>query len=298
VGWEYQEGQEMTPGRYAWSLLGAGRRHETWLAWDEELWTPVVVKIVDPAHVAFAPAREAIAREAVHLRRLRHPGFPRLIDQAEDDSYLVSEFVEGDPLSTVLEEAPLSPIDAVLLVLQIASTLRALHGLGLVHMDVTPGNLILRQGRPVVIDLGLTVPVGWCRADGVVRGTRGYLAPERYAFAAADPAADVYGLGAVLYEMLTGDPAYETRTTEASLADRQPPTCARGPRDLDPDSPASLDLLVRRCLDPDPRRRPAGMSGLLTELADLLPDDEEPTWPQWATPLLHDSGSVLAERAR
>jgi serine/threonine protein kinase len=281
-------GAEITPGRYAWSLLGAGRRHETWLAWDERLWAPVVVKRVDAAHTEFLPAYEAIAREAGFLRRLNHPRIPRLLDHQESDGFLVCEYVEGETLAAVLGDGAMSPIDAVLLAMQIASVLRMMHQQGLVHFDVTPGNLLLAEGRPVVIDLGLTRHVGWRSPDHLVRGTRGYVAPERYDLARADPAMDVFGLGAVMFELLTGDSAYDTATTEADLSQRRPARESRGPADVDPRIPLPLDRLVRRCLDPDPWRRPSA-TALLIELAALLPPDEAPSWPAWAGRLLYGS---------
>jgi hypothetical protein len=168
--WSWSPGHELAPGLLAWALLGDGRRCETWLAWDVGRWCPVAVKLPRPAPASPSPrpaaatrAVAALAREAQVAGPTAHPAIRRLLESCLDQPlpHLVFEYVEGPTLDDALaDEGPFHPIDVLLVGMQLAAALGHLHDRGLAHLDVKPGNVVMRDGRPVLIDLGLARPVG------------------------------------------------------------------------------------------------------------------------------------------
>jgi serine/threonine protein kinase len=168
--WSWSPGHELAPGLLAWALLGDGQRCETWLAWDVGRWCPVAVKLPRPAPASPSPrpaaatrAVAALAREAQVAGPTAHPAIRRLLESRLDQPlpHLVFEYVEGPTLDDALaDEGPFHPIDVLLVGMQLAAALGHLHDRGLAHLDVKPGNVVMRDGRPVLIDLGLARPVG------------------------------------------------------------------------------------------------------------------------------------------
>ena len=156
LSWNWSPGHELAPGLLAWALLGDGRRCETWPAWDLGRWCPVAVKLPRPGSSARAVA--ALAQEAQVAGPVAHPGIRRLLESRLDQPlpHLVFEYVEGPTLDDALaDDGPFHPVDVLLTGMQLAAALGHLHGRGLAHLDVKPGNVVLREGRPVLIDLGL-----------------------------------------------------------------------------------------------------------------------------------------------
>jgi serine/threonine protein kinase len=203
-------------------------------------------------------ARAALTREARHLQRLRHPAFPRLFTASVETPtpHLVLELIEGRPLSTVIERSPLSVGDTVRLGLQLASALRYLHGTGLAHLDVKPDNIMMRDGRALLIDFGAAQDIGDTAPAGP-RGTDGYMSPEQRAGAPIRESMDIWSLGAVLYEALTGRRAAD-RAERRSLRLRR--------------APAALRDLIGRMLGDDGDRQPPSMAHVLHELSALEGD--------------------------
>jgi serine/threonine protein kinase len=289
--WNWPPGHELAPGLLAWALLGDGRRCETWLAWDLGRWCPVAVKLPRPGQPARAVA--ALAQEAQVAGSTAHPGIRRLLEARLDQPlpHLVFEYVEGPTLDDALAtDGPFHPTDVLLAGMQLAAALGHLHGRGLVHLDVKPGNVVLRDGRPVLIDLGLARPLGEPPAGGHRRGSPPWMAPEQVRRRPASPAMDLFALGAVLYELATGSPAFE-------VADQGPPERRwpqltgppPAPSSRNPEVPAALDAAVTALLAPDPARRPASAAEALALLEAALPADaakEDRLWPSWATPRL------------
>ena len=210
--WKLAEGDEIAPGRHALRLLGGGRRHEAYLAWDEALHAPVVAKLLRPAAVDDAAARAALAAEGELLRALAHPLLVRAFDTrlAGPRPHLVLEYVEGPRLSTLIRRYGLSLEQLLPLGLDVARVLRFLAAAGVVHLDVKPGNVVM-DGRPRLIDLSVArrlVDLGRLTAPV---GTDAYMAPEQCdvaRFGRLGPATDVWGLGATLYEGLAGNPPF------------------------------------------------------------------------------------------
>src|ERR1019366_6325098 len=155
-----------------------------------------------------------VYREAVALARIRHPGLPRVLEvgEAEGLPYLLMELVEGETLAQRLRRGPLTLDLALDVGCQLADTLRAAHEVGLVHRDVKPRNIILENaGRVRLVDLGFATPAGTSAARDEA-GTRRYSAPEQFQAAGrVDGRADLYALGRVLSECLTGTLGPETQ---------------------------------------------------------------------------------------
>src|SRR5512143_1238642 len=185
-----------------------------WRARDELTGEIVALKRIHPHLVADPAARARLEREANALRLVDHPAVvrPRDVIDDPDDPALVMDFAEGRPLSERIAEGPLTPDEALAIAGTIADALAVAHDHGIVHRDIKPANILVEDdGTLHLIDfgiasLGTATPEGLTDASSMV-GTLRYAAPERLAGQPASPRSDVWALGAVLYEMLTGRPA-------------------------------------------------------------------------------------------
>ncbi|MEU4567734.1 protein kinase [Micromonospora sp. NPDC023956] len=247
--------------------IGLGGMSEVWRADDEVLHRPVAVKALAGQPAADPELRATIGREARAAARLTHPHVTHVYDYGEATlaggavvPYLVMELVTGENLADRLARGPLAWPDAVRLGGQVAAALAAAHRIGVVHQDVKPGNVMLTDTGAKVLDFGiaaLTAPhhpsAGRCGGEPLM-GTPAYLAPERLVAGPADPASDVYALGALLYRALTGRAPLPVRTWEDAWAvhGRRTPVPPLGV----PELPADVEHLVLACLAADPTRRP------------------------------------------
>jgi len=186
--------------------LGGGRRFETWLCWSTQLWSPVAVKMARP-HTATDPkTARRLTDEAERVASLAHPSFQRVFSMHPDHvlPHIVFEYVEGPSLRLLLEaDGPFDSADVAVIGEQLAWALAFLHANGLVHLDLKPENILLRDGRPVIVDLGLARPIG-ARPQHRLRGTTGYHAPEQLDGSPASASMDIYTFGLVLHELLSG----------------------------------------------------------------------------------------------
>ena len=236
---------------------------QVWRAEDDVLGRPVAVKVL-AAELAADPALSgATWTEARAAARLAHPHVTRVYDYGQavlpDGTtlpYLVMELVDGESLADRLAVGPLPWPEAAAVCAQVASALAAAHRIGVVHRDVKPGNVMLTQGGAKVLDFGIASLAGdQLGADGGhIVGTPGYAAPERLGPGPAVPASDVYALGVLLYESLTGHlPRPVATWREAALAHQgaAPPE----PPDV-PGLPRAVRRLCLACLSPDPALRP------------------------------------------
>jgi eukaryotic-like serine/threonine-protein kinase len=194
--------------------LAAGGMGEVWVARDLLLDRPVAVKVLGGALAGDGRAAERLRREARAVARLDHPNIARVLDLGEHDGrpYLVMELLEGESLAGRIDRAgPMAPGEAARVVAAVADALQAAHRAGVVHRDVKPGNVFLTaEGEVKVLDFGIASAAG--EADlttGDLLGTAAYLAPERALGRPATPAADIYSLGVVLYELLAGRRPFE-----------------------------------------------------------------------------------------
>ncbi|HEU4451249.1 MAG TPA: serine/threonine-protein kinase [Gaiellaceae bacterium] len=270
-------------GRYVLEReLGHGGMSTVHLARDTELGRPVALKLL-AGHLAGDDAfRERFLREARLAARLSHPNVVQVFDTGEEDGrpFIVMECVSGVTLAQELEgRGRLAPAEAVDLALQACGGLAHAHDAGLVHRDVKPGNLLLREdGVLKIADFGIARAVESTQLTqaGSVLGTAAYLAPEQAAGERVTAAADIYSLGVVVYEALTG----RTPFAFESLADLVALQQGDGPvpvRELEPGVPEALEEAVMRCLARNPAYRPPSAAALAHELADASP--EPPTVP-------------------
>jgi eukaryotic-like serine/threonine-protein kinase len=243
------------------AVVGSGGMSTVFCAYDSQLERRVAIKIL---HERFAGDDEYIGRfrhEARSVAQLTHPNIVSVIDRGEDDGreYIVFEFVDGENLKDlIVRSSPLPGRRAVELAVAIADGLTFAHEHGLVHRDVKPQNVLLSEGgRVKVTDFGiarsLDVEHGLTET-GTVVGTGEYLAPEQANGGAVSPATDVYSLGVVLWEMLTGRVPFEGDNFVA-VALRHVHEAPPDIRDLRSDVPPRLAAAIDRALQKDPARR-------------------------------------------
>jgi eukaryotic-like serine/threonine-protein kinase len=266
-------------GRYRVErTLGTGGMAVVVLARDGELDRPVAIKLLDEHLARDAAFRERFLREARLAAGLSHPNVVGVFDAGEDDGrpYIVMECVPGETVADVLaRRGQLPPAEAVGLALQACAGLEHAHRAGLVHRDVKPQNLLVRDdGTLKIVDFGIARALETTRLTqaGTILGTAAYLSPEQAAGDEVTAAADVYSLGVVLYELLTGRTPY-TFDNLAELAHRQATEPIEPIREHASDVPRALEDVVMRCLARNPAYRPASAAGLAQELRAALQRD-------------------------
>jgi serine/threonine-protein kinase len=271
--------ETLAAGRYRVEReLGRGGMATVYLAEDEELGRAVAVKVL-PEHLAGEEAfRARFVREARLAGRLSHPNIVRVYDAGEADGrpFIVMEYVPGTSLAD-MRSLPVAQV--VDLGMQACAGLQHAHEAGLVHRDVKPANLLVRDdGVLKIADFGIARAAESTRHTqaGTLLGTAAYLAPEQIAGQDATPASDVYSLGAVLYELLTGRPPYSFASL-GELAAKQSDGVIVPAGDL-ADVPRHVEAAVMHALARDPRFRPASAAELAQELAPST-TEEQPTRP-------------------
>ncbi len=252
--------------------LAHGGMGSVYVGEDDLLGREVAVKVLDPRLARDQAIRTRFQREAVAAARLTHPGVVSVYDTGEDagNAYIVMELVEGHTLREILDERGRMPPEvAADLARQVAEALADAHRNGVVHRDVKPGNILIRRdGGVKVADFGIAKATGASdlTSTGMVIGTARYLAPEQAAGKPTDARTDVYALGLVLYEMLTGSVPF-TRDTDMATAAARLTNYPRPVSALAPDVPDWLDAVVRRALAREPERRFRSADELATALA-------------------------------
>src|SRR5207245_2273303 len=211
-------------------------------------------------------------REAQAAAALNHPNVVSVFDTGSDDGkqFIVMEYVRGRTLSQVIhEESPLPPERAVEVGQAVAQGLAFAHRAGIIHRDVKPGNIMLAPGGSVkVMDFGIARATS---RDDVTRtatvlGTATYFSPEQAQGHPIDPRSDIYSLGCVMYEMLTGRPPF-TAETPVAVAMHHVKSAAPPPSRLNPSVPEDLDAIVMKCLAKDPDARYQTADELSEDLA-------------------------------
>jgi eukaryotic-like serine/threonine-protein kinase len=247
--------------------LGRGGMATVELAEDTQLRRKVAVKRLAASLVADDVLQKRFFREARMAASLSHPNLVAVYDVGEEDGlpYIVMEYVEGETVADVIARTGgMRPERAVDLLLQVCAGLQHAHASGLVHRDIKPQNLLVRSDGVVKIaDFGIARMLEATRLTeaGTVLGTAAYLAPEQAAGEPVTAAADIYSLGAVAYELLSGRTPYEFQSlADFALEQRQPP------RPLD-GVPPDLERAVLRALELGPADRPRSASELARELA-------------------------------
>lgn len=251
-------------------LVGRGGLADVHVATDPDSGQTVAIKRLRRAD---SGAGQRLAREAEVLRTLDHPAIPHFYEFHADDQhpYLVLELVDGKSLAEILREGPL-PIDRIRTIgARVADALAHAHEHGVIHRDVKPANMLVSAGDAVhLIDFGVARdgdPTATITGTGLVVGTVAYLSPEQVRGEPIGPATDIYALGLVLVECVTGERAYAGSSLDAALARlNQPPV-------LPDDVPAWFRALVERMTALDPANRPAAAEVVEYLDGESAPDD-------------------------
>ena len=275
-------GTRVLGGRYALrGVLGTGGMATVWRAADQVLGREVAVKVLSPQFAADPDFLARFEREARHAASLSHPGLVTVFDSGMDgaEPFIVMELVTGRTLRQLLDKQGMVPAgQAVGIAAAVCEALAVAHAAGLVHRDIKPGNILLAaDGQVKLLDLGIARAEGGTRTMAVL-GTAAYLSPEQAYGEPAGPPADLYSLGCVLFEMLTGAPPFSADTAVA-LAYRHvhddpgPPSARR------PGLSTRLDLITARLLAKDPAARPASAAAARAALLAALGPDATAVLP-------------------
>ncbi|MDQ3280128.1 MAG: protein kinase [Acidobacteriota bacterium] len=273
-------------GRYTIiDLLAAGGMGEVYRATDQQLHRDVAIKVLPPHLLDDKPSLERFRREARAVAALSHPNILSIFDFGSEDGvqYAVTELLEGETLRARMQRERLAPRDALALLAEVAEGVAAAHARGIIHRDLKPENIFLTtSGRVKVLDFGLARSATGIFAarsphaqteimptePGMVLGTIGYLAPEQITVRGTSPATDVFALGCVLFEMMSGHVPFERESSAQSMVallhDPTPHLQVTGDALL-----RDIDALVQRCLEKSPEDRPRDAGELATELRAL-----------------------------
>ncbi len=259
--------------RYAPSaLLGGGGMAKVFLARDRVLGRDVALKILREQYAEDTEFVERFRREAKSVASLNHPNVVQVYDQGRSGDgryYIAMEYVPGGTLGDRIDvEVTLDPGESARLASQVAGALQAAHGRGIVHRDVKPQNVLLTAaGEAKVADFGIARAASATSLSltSLVLGTARYMSPEQALGEPVGPASDLYSLGVVLYEMLTGEAPFEAESLVAIAMKHvnEPP---RPPRGLNPNVPEEMDALVMGLLAKRPEDRYASAAELAEDL--------------------------------
>jgi eukaryotic-like serine/threonine-protein kinase len=252
---------------------------QVWQAADEVLGRPVAVKLLRPEYAEHPETLERFRSEARHAGALSHPHIAQVYDYGHGyergdarsfrDPYLVLEYVDGPSLADLIERGPLDASLTREIIAQAADGLAAAHQARLVHRDIKPGNLLLTaDGRVKITDFGIAYAAGAApiTAPGIVMGTALYMAPERIAGGPGTPASDLYSLGVVMYECLSGRPPFDGTSAAVMAAHLHLPLPA-----LPYWVPEPLAGLVAKLTAKDPSYRISDAAVLAARLRGLEP---------------------------
>jgi serine/threonine-protein kinase len=258
--------------------LAVGGSAEVWAGTDRVLGRPIAVKSFHRHLLADDAFRTRLTREARTAATLSHPGIVAIYDVAidADAAAIIFELVEGSSVAERLREDGVLPArQAARIGAEVAEALDHAHDRGVVHRDIKPGNVLLGPaGEARVVDFGIARLVDDAESRltsaGTIAGTLGYLAPEQLRGEPAGPPADIFAVGVLVAEMVSGSPPFQA-TTPLALAEahRTPPMAIEG-------ASPSLFAIIRPALDPDPALRPASAASLAAELRAWLETDAMP----------------------
>ena len=273
ASWDFAAREELAPGRYALDKLGGGKRYEVYLAWDEALFSQVVVKVVRPDQANDPKAAADLRREVDLLDALSHPMLVRSFGVVVDGPrpHVVLEHFEGPTLGRLIKGyGPLPLEQYVPLAVRLCGVVHYLATRSVVHLDVKPSNIVM-EAPPKVIDLSVARTVEAARKLKRRVGTRKYMAPEQIVpnrTGSIGPATDVWGVGATLYEAVAGRRPFDFS------GEGEHPQLEQQPFPLDRDVPTAVAELILACLRKRPEDRPEaadvarGFEPLLEEIPE------------------------------
>ena len=281
--------------------IGSGGMGEVYRARDTRLNRTVAIKVLSASTLTHANARARFQREALAIAALNHPHICTLYDIGNEGGvdFIVMEYVEGETLSARLARGALPVHDAIVCARDVARAVDAAHRRGVIHRDLKPSNIMLTKAGAKLLDFGLAkvsdadaaVDDGTSTRsadisrDGAVMGTLRYMAPEVLSGFAADARSDVFSLGAVLYEMLAGEPPFKgannARIIAAILTEDPPPLLEQRP-----ELPPALEWITRTCLAKDPDERWQDAREVVRQLNLLEQGHASPATPTPIAPRL------------
>ena len=262
-------------------LTGAGMSR-VFVATDRSLGRRVVIKVLPPELTA-GVNRERFRREIQVAAQLQHPHIVTLLSAGEDGDilYYTMPYIEGESLRHSLEKGPLAVKDVVRILHDVVDALAYAHARGVIHRDIKPGNILRQGAHALVTDFGVAkalnaaMPVSGITSAGMAIGTPAYMAPEQLA---GDPAADhridIYAVGLLAYELLTGESPFTGPSPQATMAAQ----LTRDPEPLYqccPDVPPPLSAIIMQCLSKMPEQRPPSAEALMTALDSITTSSGE-----------------------
>ncbi|MGB7295410.1 MAG: protein kinase [Candidatus Aminicenantales bacterium] len=240
--------------------LGKGGMGRVYKAYDAEIGEYVALKILKPEIAADEGIVERFRNELKLARRISHRHVCRMFDlgRSQETAYIAMEFVSGEDLKTLLRRVGQLPVKrTVEVALQVCEGMAEAHRLGVVHRDLKPQNIMIdRDGNARIMDFGIARSLkgkGVTEA-GVILGTPDYMSPEQFEGKEADQRSDIYALGAVLYEMVIGEPPFEGETP-LIVAAKHKTEKPRDPQEINSQVPEGLSRLILRCLEKDKEAR-------------------------------------------
>jgi serine/threonine protein kinase/sugar lactone lactonase YvrE len=275
------------------SRLGAGGMGVVYKARDTHLDRFVAIKVLPPELVADPDRKRRFVQEAKAASALNHPNIITIHDIASENSrdFIVMEYVQGKTLDQVIPRRGMSPPEMLRVAIQIADALTAAHAAGIIHRDLKPGNIMVGEGGLVkVLDFGLakltersevrkdeaTGTTSPRTDEGMIVGTPSYMSPEQAVGKPVDARTDVFSFGSVLYEMVTGQRAFQADSkmpTLAAVLTQEPRRASELSRSL----PRDLDKVITRCLRKEPNRRFQHMDDLKVALEELKEESDSGT---------------------
>ena len=279
------------------AVLGRGATGEVLEGHDVKLDRPVAVKILRPDLAADAKARDSFVREARAAAGLAHPSVVAIYDTDVVDGvpYIAMERLPGRTLADEISRGPLDAGTTRAIATQVLEGLRAAHEAGIVHRDLKPGNILLTEGGDAkVADFGIAKSLDDDHTTGVVVGTAAYVAPERVAGAKATPESDLYSLGVVLYESVTGECPFKRETAIATVRAAHDGAAPPLPEEVDP----ALRGVIERAMAREPSDRYSSASDMLSALRGTAEQETEPVEIVSSTARLPTAALPVPTRAR
>ena len=260
----------MTVGRYQiLDTIGTGANSRVVRAFDPMIGRTVAIKLF-PASLAAGEGRERFMKEARVVGQISHPAIIAVHDMGIDESsstpYLVMEYVEGQPLERMIDKGSIPFPRACAWVAEVAMALGVAHRKGIIHGDVKPANILIsEEGRIKLTDFGMARLASRDSQDTPLLGTPAYWCPEQILGKPQDAQSDIFSLGVVLYEMITGHRPFDADSLQGVCA-RIMSSTPLPPAQANPSLPTGLNELVMGCLEKDPARRRASAEDLADDL--------------------------------
>jgi serine/threonine protein kinase len=286
-------------GRYQiLDTIGTGANSRVVRAFDPMIGRTVAIKLF-PSQLASGEGRERFIKEARVIGQISHPSIVPLHDMGIEESsstpYLVMEYVEGQPLERLLDKGSIPYPRACAWTAEVASALAVAHRKGIIHGDVKPANILINEeGRVKLTDFGMARLASRDSSDSPLLGTPAYWCPEQILGKPQDARSDIFSLGVVLYEMITGHRPFDSDSLQG-ICSRVLSSTPLPPSHTNPSLPAGLNELVASCLAKDPAQRRNSGDDLADDLypfARRKPAAQQPM-PQQATSLRHRAAKLL-----